>query len=69
MQRMSVRDLDKVKTFHEKKERGFQIHSFERNNLSQTGRSQTCQQTCSCDVPQPARKEGYMPFHPFYRQL
>ena len=49
MQRMSVRDLDKVKTFHEKKERGFQIHSFERNDdsLSQTGRSQTCRQTCS----------------------
>jgi len=49
MQRMSVRDLDKMKPFHEKKERGFQIHSFERNddNLSQTGRSQTCRQTCS----------------------
>ena len=49
MQRMSVRDLDKMKPFHEKKEWGFQIHSFKRNddNLSQTGRSQTCRQTCS----------------------
>ena len=49
MQRMSVRDLDKMKPFHEKKERDFQVHSFERNddNLSQTGRSETGRQTCS----------------------
>ena len=49
LQRMSVRDLDKMKPFHEKKEQCFQIHSFERNedNLSQTGCSQTCRQTCS----------------------
>ena len=48
MQQMSVRDLDKMKTLHKKKERGFQVHSLERNddNLCQTGRSQTCRQTC-----------------------
>jgi len=49
MQWMSVRDLDKMKPFHGKKEWGFQIHSLERNddNLSQIGGSETCRQTCS----------------------
>ena len=32
MQRMSVRDLDKMKPFHEKKEWGFQIHSQSESN-------------------------------------
>ena len=66
MQRMSVRDLDKMKPFHEKKERGFQIRSFERNddNLA----ALRLVDRLARDVPQPARKD-YMPFHPFHRNL
>ena len=67
MQRMSVRDLDKMKPFHEKKQRGFQIHSFKRNddNLA----ALRLVDRLARDVSQPARKEGYMPFHPFHQKL
>ena len=67
MQRMSVRDLDKMNSFLEKKERGFQIHSFERNNDNLA--TLRLVDRLARRIPQPARKEGYMPFHPFHWKL
>jgi len=68
MQRMSVRDLDKMETFHEKKVFRY-TPSKETTTIWVKQPALRLVDRLAHDVPQSAEKEGYMPFHPFHRQL